>query len=757
MPNKTISEFSNNTNPSGENVFPIVVNGVTMKQSLSGLTGFFNISDNYITGGTYSSGTATFTNNTGGTFDVTGFTTGGGMFTGGTVTGPTQFTDGLTANTISATTYYNLPNQTVTGFIPLSGTTSGNTVTGDIQVSKDVVLKSYDVDQNSTNRIYFGDNYLESYVTDDIYVGTVFIDKDVVKIGSTNPLSRGLLGVLDYSSNITDLDYTQKIYVDTAISNAITGSSFDTYVTGGTYSDGTAIFINNTGGTFNVSGFNTGGGTFTGGTVTGPTDFTNGLTANTISATTYLNLPSTSPITIANTNSLFSTGLVGSGSGSTATNSIFLIENAGKGATGISNSIFLGRNSGLNASNATNSVFFGSSAGNAASGASYSNFIGQGSGYKATGASYSNFFGLNAGYEGFNARNSNFIGYQAGYRASNANSSNFFGLNAGYNVTNANYSNFMGWFAGDSATNAQYSNFLGQGAGRDATNAMGSNFFGRDAGRGATNTSFSNLFGYNVGNAYVSDSIGSNNIIIGTNISLPSGATNSINFGGVLFGTGTYSDTGTTPSIIGQTSGRIGINKVVPTTTLHIYSETADTSGLRLERLTSSASTSAGQAIGVDISGNVVTISGETAVSIKTKYESNANTNAYTDSDKNLVTSSVQPSINTVFSSVNSNVIVSLTSATNTISWTGLESNLLKIILVQDSILANPSTPVNNAIYQFIVEQDGTGLWTLSYGNMFKFQNGIAPVIDINPNSKGILTALYDGTDLLVVSVQNFL
>ncbi len=60
-----------------------------------------------VTGGTYSSGTATFTNNTGGTFDVTGFSTGGGTdFTGGTVSGETNFTNGLTANTISATTYY---------------------------------------------------------------------------------------------------------------------------------------------------------------------------------------------------------------------------------------------------------------------------------------------------------------------------------------------------------------------------------------------------------------------------------------------------------------------------------------------------------------------------------------------------------------------------------------------------------------------------------------------------------------------------
>ena len=125
-----------------------------------------------VTGGTYSNGTAEFTNNTGGTFSVSGFSTGGGTsFTGGTVSGPTSFTNGLSANTFSATTYLGLP--------------------------------------------------------------------------------------------------------------------IDIKVTGGTYSDGTAQFTNNTGGTFSITGFSTGGGTtFTGGTVSGATNFTNDLSANTFSATT---------------------------------------------------------------------------------------------------------------------------------------------------------------------------------------------------------------------------------------------------------------------------------------------------------------------------------------------------------------------------------------------------------------------------------------------------------------------------------------
>ena len=63
----------------------------------------------------------------------------------------------------------------------------------------------------------------------------------------------------------------------------------DIRVTGGTYSNGTTTFTNNTGGTFSVSGFST-ATAFTGGTVTGTTNFTNGLTANTISALSLIHI-----------------------------------------------------------------------------------------------------------------------------------------------------------------------------------------------------------------------------------------------------------------------------------------------------------------------------------------------------------------------------------------------------------------------------------------------------------------------------------
>ena len=82
-----------------------------------------------VSGLTYSAGTITITNPTGGTKSViinTGIT-----FTGGTVSGATSFTNGLSANIISATTYQNLPlDVNITGGTYSAGTITFTNTTG---------------------------------------------------------------------------------------------------------------------------------------------------------------------------------------------------------------------------------------------------------------------------------------------------------------------------------------------------------------------------------------------------------------------------------------------------------------------------------------------------------------------------------------------------------------------------------------------------------------------------------------------------
>ena len=331
--------------------------------------------------------------------------------------------------------------------------------------------------------------------------------------------------------------------------------------------------------------------TFTGGTVNGSTNFTNGLTANTISATTYYGLPkdvyvtgvtysssagtatftnntggtfsvtgltnSISPISVISGSSLFSTGL----------------SNTGVNASGVTNSLFLGSSAGQNATGANSSQFLGAYAGNGATSASNSNFFGVFAGQNATNATGANFIG---GYAGDGATFSNdsiFMGSWAGQTATNADSAIFLGFQSGQYAARAAGSVFIGYNSGLGATSASTSVFIGVNAGGGAIGGYMSNFIGNSAGQGATGASYSNLFGFKAGQA-IDAGIGSNNTIIGTNISLPTATSNAINIGGVLFGTNTYSTITGNPLTGATSGGRIGIGIVNPLATLHVSGNT---------------------------------------------------------------------------------------------------------------------------------------------------------------------------------------
>jgi hypothetical protein len=183
----------------------------------------------------------------------------------------------------------------------------------------------------------------------------------------------------------------------------------------------------------------------------------------------------------------------------------------------------------------------------------------------------SNYLGFDAGYYSSSTNSSNFLGSYAGSYASYSNNSNFLGELAGYYATSTNNSNFLGSFTGGGAVSANNSNFLGRSAGFEASYSNNSNFLGSLAGHSASGASYSNFFGTNVGKSFTGNNVGSNNIIIGTNISLPNAASNSMNIGGVLFGTGFYSDVNATdPSILPTSTGKIGIGTSTPTEKLDV-------------------------------------------------------------------------------------------------------------------------------------------------------------------------------------------
>jgi fibronectin-binding autotransporter adhesin len=266
-----------NTYVTGGTISYIGSNGtITLKRNDNVDVTLTGLTDLYVTGGSYSNGVISLINNAGTSFSVSGFSTAlSGDYlplSGGTVTGSTIFTQGLSANTISATTYQNLPTDIrVTG-----GTYSAGTITF----------------TNNTGGTFNVTGFLTGF-TDTFVSGASYNNNTFTFTNTTG-------GSFNVSFNsVTGLTSTGTISSDTISATTYQNLPTDIRVTGGTYSAGTITFINNTGGTFNVTGLTTGttstiSGDYlplSGGTVSGSTNYISGLTANTISATTYQNLP----------------------------------------------------------------------------------------------------------------------------------------------------------------------------------------------------------------------------------------------------------------------------------------------------------------------------------------------------------------------------------------------------------------------------------------------------------------------------------
>jgi hypothetical protein len=170
-------------------------------------------------------------------------------FTGGTVTGATQFTNGLTANTFSATTYLGLPLDIHTTGMTFNPSTYDITIKGNDGVDYTQSLGILATDMSVTG-------------------GTYNINTGVVTFTNN---SGGTFNVTGFTSGMTDSFTTSANLSGETIqfNNNLQGNNF--------YNVSLTPLLSDK---FNISG----------GTISGATQFTNGLTANTISATTYQNV-----------------------------------------------------------------------------------------------------------------------------------------------------------------------------------------------------------------------------------------------------------------------------------------------------------------------------------------------------------------------------------------------------------------------------------------------------------------------------------
>lgn len=525
-----------------------VMSGLSVNGTLSATT-YQNLpQDIFVTGGTYSNGSTTYTNTTGGTFSVTGYVLSNVYY-------DSYVGNRLVPTETSSNGFF--VDKSVNGKVGVEVRNSDNTGNGAVaSMSVHGAGGLYDktISVNFANNGYFipylrnvgflySDVSLKVVGSDlDFRTGDLINSTSKFAISSGGTLSIGIQPTLD--NTITDiLGRKSDGTVVRIAKSAITIT--DTFTTGFTYNNANTLTLSNN----------------TGGTLTATIDVMSGLTING-------NLISTtvSATTINGTNLTISGGTQSLFSGSSSSELVKIIQN-GPGDAFVVEDI----------SNGDASHFVINASGNTAIGLTQP--LGND---KLTVSGNTSIYGTfyattyqNLPISVVNTTSLFSTGLSnTGLNASGVTSSNFFGPNAGRDATNANYSTFMGFYAGGSATNANNSNFFGNNTGYQATNANNSNFIGYNAGKNATNASNSNLFGYQAGETFTGNNIGANNIIIGTNISLPNARANGINIGGVLFGSGTYSATAGDPSIVANSTGKIGINVVTPTEALHVSGNT---------------------------------------------------------------------------------------------------------------------------------------------------------------------------------------
>lgn len=277
-------------------------------------------------------------------------------------------------------------------------------------------------------------------------------------------------------------------------------------------------------------------------------------------------------------------------------------------------SVIIGAEAGANSSFMQYSVLLGYNTGKYASGYYDTVAIGDYSMYSASGdyhtyeitavgsatlrASYNvgSMIALGS-YSGWGSRNMDrvtIIGVGAGQEMENVNESDFIGYDAGYRAGSITEGLYMGFSSGRFAVSSSGTIAIGYNSVMESVAADHTIAVGHKSAFGTSGSSYSVLLGYNVGNIeYLPfsrvNSIGRNNIIIGTNISLPAGRQDSINLGAIIFATGSYFNG--TEGPYNQTgnnfsgsvgNGKVGINVVNPTFNLDVSGSGRYTNGLQV-------------------------------------------------------------------------------------------------------------------------------------------------------------------------------
>jgi hypothetical protein len=140
---------------------------------------------------------------------------------------------------------------------------------------------------------------------------------------------------------------------------------------------------------------------------------------------------------------------------------------------------------------------------------------------------------------------------------------------------------------------------------------------------------------------------------------------------------------------------------------------------------------------------------------IKTAYEAELDTNAFTDAEKSKLSNAARLDTAQTYSKQQNASEAALSDGAS-IAWNLDDAQAAKVTLAGNRTLDDPTNMVTGGTYVLRVTQDATGSRTLSYGSAYKWEGGTAPTLSTAANAVDILTFTSDGTSMFGVIAKDF-
>ncbi|GAB3882649.1 TMF family protein [Spirosoma agri] len=271
-----------------------------------------------------------------------------------------------------------------------------------------------------------------------------------------------------------------------------------------------------------------------------------------------------------------------------------------RNTTGAGN-VFLGNGSGSGNTTGEGNTFVGYSSGALNGTGSSNTFLGISTGVQNRTGRENVFVGANAGQFNTEGNINVFVGNQAGKQNTTGEANVFIGSLAGTNNISGQSNLFLGQQAGGQNTTASYNLFIGNSSGSATTTGIGNTAIG-DGSLLRNNSGFHNVA---IGRYAGVESRNDENVFIGFSADVTPETPNLRNATAI----GARARVSQSNSIVLGANASVGIGTSAPSAKLHLVSGSANTSGLRLENLTSNSpasATSQAKFLTVDGSGNVI-------------------------------------------------------------------------------------------------------------------------------------------------------